>query len=470
MNARIAVAVNPHLSDTIFAKASGAGVSGVALIRISGPDAGAALVALGKRALPKPRLATLAKLYNPQTDDAIDEALVLWFPAPNSFTGEDVCELHIHGGIAVVAGVLGALGEIKNLRPAEPGEFTRRAFLNDKLDLTQVEGLADLVAAETEAQLKQALIQSEGGLGTLYDEWRSRLVRALALVEAALDFSDEELPDDITAGAIKTATEVLQKIEQHINDAHRGERLRTGVRMVILGPPNAGKSSIMNALAKRDAAIVSDIAGTTRDVVEVHLNLGGYPLLLADTAGLRGEGGEAGGTADTIELEGVRRARDWAKRADLKLCLFDGAKLPMLDKETEDLIDENTIVCINKLDALSDALPDKINGQNVLSVSVKTGDGMDELLSVLKKRVENILAVSTDAPLPTRERHRHALKECAASLKRFIGDNKNATATLTSELAAEDLRLAVRALGRITGRVDVEELLDVIFAEFCIGK
>lgn len=453
---------NPYLGDTIFAKASGAGVAGVAVVRISGPDCKTALETLSHKPLPPPRLATLSRLYHPITNNALDDALVLWFPAPHSFTGEDICELHLHGGIAVVSGVFDALSQIKKLRPAEPGEFTRRAFLNNKMDLTRVEGLADLVAAETEAQLKQALVQAEGGLGKVYDEWRSRLVRALALVEAALDFSDEELPDDITSGAVNAATEVLREIEKHLVDARRGERLRTGVRMVILGPPNAGKSSLMNALAKRDAAIVSDIAGTTRDVVEVHLNLDGYPLLLADTAGLRGADA---GTADTIELEGVRRARDWAVKADLKLCLFDGAMLPMLDRETEALIDTNTIVCINKSDALGGSVPNKIKNENVVCVSVKTNAGMDDLLAALKARVENILSVSGDAPLPTRERHRHALGECSSSLRRFIeGKNKLA------ELAAEDLRLAVRALGRITGRVDVEDLLDVIFAEFCIGK
>ena len=449
--------------DTIFAKASGGGVAGVAVVRISGPGAGAALETLSKKTLPQARLATVRRIYSPDVNDALDDALVLWFPAPASFTGDDVCELHLHGGVAVVSGVLAALAKMDGLRPAEAGEFTRRAFLNNKLDLTQVEGLADLVAAETEAQRRQALVQAEGGLGKVYDGWRERLVHVLALVEAALDFSDEELPDDITDAAIATCAKVMEEIQSHLKDGRKGERLRTGVRMAIIGAPNAGKSSMINALAMRDAAIVSDIAGTTRDVVEVHLNLGGYPLLVADTAGLRGADNN---TNDTIELEGVRRARAWAAGADLKLCMFDGSALPQLDGETAALINEDAVVCVNKSDMLGAKLPQNISDREVLSVSVKTGDGMDRLLGHIEKRLAELLEVSGDAPLPTRERHRHALAECSDALVRFINDEK----TGVDELAAEDLRLAVRALGRITGRVDVEELLDIIFSEFCIGK
>ncbi len=455
--------VKDKIIDTIFAKASGGGVAGVAVVRISGPGAGAALETLSKKTLPQARLATVRRIYSPDVNDALDDALVLWFPAPASFTGDDVCELHLHGGVAVVSGVLAALAKMDGLRPAEAGEFTRRAFLNNKLDLTQVEGLADLVAAETEAQRRQALVQAEGGLGKVYDGWRERLVHVLALVEAALDFSDEELPDDITDGAIATCAKVMEEIQSHLKDGRKGERLRTGVRMAIIGAPNAGKSSMINALAMRDAAIVSDIAGTTRDVVEVHLNLGGYPLLVADPAGLRGEGNN---TNDTIELEGVRRARAWAAGADLKLCMFDGSALPQLDGETAALINEDAVVCVNKSDMLGAKLPQNISDREVLSVSVKTGDGMDRLLGHIEKRLAELLEVSGDAPLPTRERHRHALAECSCALVRFINDEK----TGVDELAAEDLRLAVRALGRITGRVDVEELLDIIFSEFCIGK
>ncbi len=448
---------------TIFAKASGAGVAGVAVIRISGPGAGAALETLSKKTLPPLRLASIRRIYDPSLNETLDDALVLWFPAPASFTGDDVCELHLHGGIAVVSDVLGVLSKMDGLRPAEPGEFTRRAFLNNKLDLTQVEGLADLVAAETEAQRRQALVQAEGGLGKVYDGWRERLVHVLALTEAALDFSDEELPDDITQGAITTCGAVMDEIEIHLKDGRKGERLRTGVRMAILGAPNAGKSSMINALAMRDAAIVSDIAGTTRDVVEVHLNLGGYPLLVADTAGLRGIDNA---TFDAIELEGVARARAWAAGADLKLCMFDGSALPKLDEETVALINDDAVVCINKSDNLSADVPQNISSLNVFSVSVKTGDGMDALLGHIEKRLEKLLHVSGDAPLPTRERHRHALAQCVDALQRFISDKNKAI----DELAAEDLRLAVRALGHITGRVDVEELLDIIFSEFCIGK
>ena len=449
--------------DTIFAKASGAGVAGVAVVRISGPGAGVALKILSKKTLPPPRLASVRRIYDLDLDETLDDALVLWFPAPGSFTGDDVCELHLHGGVAVVSGVLATLANMDRLRPAEPGEFTRRAFLNNKLDLTQVEGLADLIAAETEAQRRQALVQAEGGLGKVYDGWHKRLVHVLALAEAALDFSDEELPDDITDGAITTCSEIMDEIKAHLKDGRKGERLRTGVRMAILGAPNAGKSSMINALALRDAAIVSDIAGTTRDVVEVHLNLGGYPLLVADTAGLRGVDNN---TNDTIELEGVRRARAWAADADLKLCMFDGSALPELDAETVALIDDGAVVCINKSDKLSADVPQNISSHNVFSVSVKNGDGMDALLDHIEKRLEKLLRISGDAPLPTRERHRHALAQCVDALQRFINDKNKSI----DELAAEDLRLALRALGRITGRVDVEDLLDIIFSEFCIGK
>lgn len=461
----IVMAASNNLTDTIFAKTTGAGVAGVAVIRISGPMAGDALVALGKKPLPTPRMATLQKIYHPKTGEPLDDALVLWFVAPASFTGEDICELHIHGGVAVIAGVMDALASIDGLRPAEPGEFTRRAFLNSKLDLTQVEGLADLISAETDAQRKQAMLQSQGSLGALYDGWAEKLTHSLALVEAALDFSDEDLPEHMAHGVFKTCAHVMGEITSHLNDARMGERLRSGIRMAILGAPNAGKSSMLNALAMRDVAIVSDIAGTTRDVVEVHLNLGGYPLLLADTAGLRGEGGDEK-THDKIEREGMTRARAWAENADLKLCLFDGNALPEIDAQTLNLIDENTVVCINKIDELSAELPKNISGQDVVGVSVKTGAGMDGLLDILESRVAKLLHVSGDAPLPTRERHRHGLSKCTQALERFVNREKENL----DELAAEDLRLGVRALGRITGRVDVEDLLDIIFSEFCIGK
>lgn len=450
----------PRGLSTIYALASGSGRAGVAVVRISGDQAGSALAALSGKPLPPPRLASLMRLRDPQSGETLDDALVLRFCAPASFTGEDVVELHLHGGIAVVEGVLGALSCLEGLRLAEAGEFTRRAFENAKLDLTQVEGLADLIEAETEAQRKQALRQAEGELGRLYDGWRDSLVRSLAHFEAELDFSDEELPEDIHA-ALLAGVRVLQgSIQRHLQDGRQGERLRGGVRLAIIGPPNAGKSSLMNALARREAAIVSDVAGTTRDIVEVHLNLAGYPLLVADTAGLRESG-------DVIEQEGVRRAKAWAEGADLKLAVFDGKALPSLDPETLALLDGDTMVAVNKADA-SASIPTEIEGHRVWALSVKTGAGLDALLAELSAKVARRCQVPTDGPAPTRARHREALMRTEAALARFLARDQADHGG--AELEAEDLRLAARELGRITGRVDVEDLLDVIFRDFCIGK
>ena len=452
------------MSDTIYALASGQGRAGVALVRISGPHAEAALSALTSGANMTPRVAKLVRLVHPHSGETLDDALVLWFAAPASFTGEDVAELHIHGGPAVIDGVLGALSGIDGLRLAEPGEFTRRAFSNGKLDLTQVEGLADLIEAETEAQRRQALRQSEGELGRLYDGWRERLVRALAHFEAELDFSDEELPEHLHAEVLIQVRDLHGQVKAHLADGRRGERLRDGIRLAIVGPPNAGKSSLMNVLARREAAIVSPQAGTTRDVVEVHLNLAGYPLLVADTAGLRTSG-------DAIEAEGVRRAKAWAEDADLKLALFDGEGLPHFDAETQGLLDAQTIVAVNKLDTLDAALhdiPETIDGFPVLALSVKSGAGLDDLLDQLTVRVAERCHAASEGPAPTRARHRESLQRTEQALARFLARDNVSQAG--AELEAEDLRLAARELGRITGRVDVEDLLDVIFRDFCIGK
>ncbi|MCR4378381.1 MAG: tRNA uridine-5-carboxymethylaminomethyl(34) synthesis GTPase MnmE [Rhodospirillales bacterium] len=458
------VAPSTLYAPTIYALASGAGRAGVAVVRISGVAAGGALQRLTGKVLPPPRLATLSRLRDPQSLETLDDALVLWFPGPASFTGEDVAEVHLHGGIAVVDGVLASLSVIDGLRLAEAGEFTRRAFENGKLDLTQVEGLADLIEAETEAQRKQALRQAEGELGRLYDGWREGLIRALAHFEAELDFSDEELPADLHLAVIDKVRALHRSIQAHLQDGRQGERLRGGVRLAIIGPPNAGKSSLMNALARREAAIVSDIAGTTRDVIEVHLNLAGYPLLVADTAGLRESG-------DQIEQEGVRRAKAWAEGADLKLAVFDALSLPDLDPETLDLLDGQTLVAVNKADAASNipaAIPAIIEGHAVWPLSVKTGAGLEALLAELAARVAVHCQSPSDGPAPTRARHREALVRTEAALARFLA--RDNTQHLGAELEAEDLRLAARELGRITGRVDVEDLLDVIFRDFCIGK
>jgi tRNA modification GTPase len=439
--------------DTIFALSSAAGRAGLAVIRISGPGAGAALERLTGAVLPDPRHAARAVLRNPESDETLDDGIVLWFPAPYSYTGEDVAELHIHGGVAVVAAVLDSLAAQPGLRLAEPGEFTRRAFLAGKIDLTAAEGLIDLIDAETAAQRRQALRQADGELGRLYDGWRTRLLALLAHFEAAIDFVDEPIPDSLEREVRRGILSVEDELTQHLDDNRRGERLREGVYIAILGAPNVGKSSLLNLLSRRDAAIVSSTAGTTRDVVEVRLDLQGYPVTLADTAGLR-DGGDA------IEAEGVRRARDRAAQADLKLVLFDLTASP--DAASRALIDSDTIVLFNKSDLNDGDMPATGGGAARYAVSVKTGAGIDPFLSALTEAVRERMGPS-DTPAITRTRHRSALRDCRDALAR-------AASASQSELAAEDLRLAVRALGRITGAVDVEDLLDVIFRDFCIGK
>lgn len=439
---------------TIFAPATAPGRAGIAVVRVSGPGTGAAIVALSGD-LPPPRLASLRRLRHPACGGLLDHGLVLWFPAPASFTGEDVAELHLHGGRAATMAVVDALASLPGLRPAEAGEFTRRAFDNGKLDLTAVEGLADLVAAETEAQRRQALRQLDGELGRLYDGWREVLVRALAEVEAAIDFPEEGLPADLVSQVRRNIDHVYTSITQHLDDERRGERLREGVFVTIVGAPNVGKSSLLNRLARRDAAIVSRTAGTTRDVIEVQMDITGYPATLADTAGLR----EAG---DEVESEGVRRALARAAAADLKIAVFDATRWPGLDPRTVAVIDDDTLVAVNKIDLR--ALPHDllVAGRPAWPICCETGAGLEDFVAALGAEVAERLRPG-NAPALTRARHRTALADCAAALGSFLEATE-------PEFAAEDLRLATRALGRITGRVDVEDILDAIFAEFCIGK
>lgn len=435
------------MSETIFALASGRGRAGVAVLRLSGPLAGPALDTLAGRR-PAPRAATLAALRAPgsgaRAGEVIDRALLLWFPGPASFTGEDVAELHVHGGRAIVnrlTQVLTSLG----LRPAGPGEFTRRAFEAGKLDLSQAEAIADLVDAETEAQRRQALRQLDGAMGRLYEDWRDRLKVLLARLEALIDFPDEGLDDTIEGEVLAGAARLRDEIARHLADGHRGERLRDGFEIAITGAPNVGKSSLLNRLSASEVAIVSDIPGTTRDVIEVALDLGGYRVLLIDTAGLRE-------TDDPIEREGVRRARARAENADLRLrVIVPGESAPADDAERE------SILVLNKCDlgpGPAQALP----------VSALSGVGIEALLAEIGRRVAERLDAA-EAPAITRTRHRLAVEEAVANLDRALTPG-----VLPAELRAEDLRLALRALGRVVGAVDVEDLLDVIFFEFCIGK
>ncbi len=444
-------------AGTIYALASGRGQAGIAVIRISGPGAGGALAALAQK-MPLPRCATRVSLIDPTDGGLLDDSLALWFPGPASFTGEDVVEFHLHGGIAVVAGVIEALASIDGLRPAEAGEFTRRAFENGKMDLTGAEAVADLVAAETAAQRSQALRQMRGALAALYEDWRARLLKAQAHMEAAIDFSEDELPGNLVTEVRRLVSDMAAELERHLADGGRGERLRDGLELAIVGPPNVGKSSLFNTLAGRDAAIVSPVAGTTRDVIEVHLDIGGFPVLIADTAGLRD-------SADAIEAEGVSRAEARGRSADLRLVVFSAETWPDAGPAELALIDENSIVVINKSD-LGMPKPALVAGRPGVVISVKTGDGIGQLLSALEVWVERRFG-HDEAPPLTRARHREALEGCRDRLREFtaIGDIAG-----QAEIGAEHLRMAGRALGRITGKVDVEDLLDLIFRDFCIGK
>ncbi len=442
--------------DTIFALSSAAGRAGVAALRISGAKAGDALTALSGSRL-EPRVATLRKLVDPQTGTLIDQGLVLWFPGPASFTGEDLAEFHVHGGRAVVAALIAALGRLDGCRMAEPGEFAMRAFENGKIDLAQAEGLADLIDAETEAQRVQAVQQAGGALSRLTEHWRARLIEAMGLVEAAIDFSDES---DVAEGAVGQAEarvdELYKEISHHLDDGHGGEILRDGLQVVLAGAPNVGKSSLLNTLARRDVAIVSSEAGTTRDVIEVHLDLEGLPVVISDTAGLREASGE-------VEREGVKRTRARVQDADLVIWVQDGSAKGASEDAPEVGPDGELMVIANKCDL--DAREDTAEAPrpDVLRVSAKTGEGVGELIKGVAEVARRKTGAGEDAVI-TRARHRQHLTACCGHLEGFLKRSSDV------ELRAEDLRLAADALGRISGKVDPEDVLDEVFGRFCIGK
>ena len=435
--------------DTIFALASAPGRAGVALVRVSGPAARDCIKCLTNKDIPKAREAVW-RPFRARGGDEIDRGLLLWFEGPASMTGEDVAEFHLHGGRAILEALSAELIAVPAVRPAEPGEFTRRAVENGKLDLTQAEAIADLVDAETEAQRRQALRQYDGALSALYEGWRAELLKALAWAEAAIDFSDEELPDDLIAKTRQSIKAICGAVKLHLDDARRGELVREGLFVAVVGPPNSGKSSLVNALAGRDVAIVSATAGTTRDVIEVRLNLGGYAVILADTAGLRSARG-------AIEAEGVKRALARAEAADLILLLLDGSTGRTPGNLPENMVNKPYLTVWNKAD-----LPWPAPREG-LRLSLKTSQGLEAVIAAVTEAARTRLETPVEAPPITRARHRQALQEVVAALER-------ATLASEAELYAEDLRLAVRALGRITGRVDVEDLLDAIFRDFCIGK
>ena len=513
--------MNEPARDTIFALSSGRPPAAIAVIRVAGPRARAALEALGVK-VPEPRRVGLARFRDPASGEIIDEGLVLFFEGAKSEIGEDTAELQPHGGRAIIAAMLAALGRIEGLRPAEAGEFTRRAFENGKMDLTAVEGLADLVMAETEGQRRQAYRQMRGALGKQADAWRERLIQALALVEARIDFSDEgDVPEDLLAPALAIAGALEAEITGALADGQRGERLRDGLVVAIAGPPNAGKSTLLNRIARRDAAIVSPYAGTTRDVIEVHLDLGGMPVTLLDTAGIRD-------TDNPVEMEGVRRARQRAAAADLVLWVVDASAPDALPGEAETWLQRplahsldsgaaqaagiamqaadrksesaaQSWLVVNKCDLNQEVIEglraggsavrneakgrfNEITGmvnkqltsknesvthnsESVFSISALSGDGVPPLLGALERFAADALA-GADAALVTRARHRRALEETLAALRRAL----TRPVAEREDLLAEELHGAARALGRLTGRVDVEDILDVIFRDFCIGK
>ena len=427
--------------DTIFALASGSARAAIAVMRISGPAAGSAIAALCCGAVPVPRHASLRRLRDP-AGDSLDQAVVLWFPGPGTYTGEDCAELHLHGGRAVIDGVADVL-VAAGLRPAEPGEFTRRAFLNGRMDLVEAEAVHDLIAAETEAQRRQALRQMEGALGAIYQDWADRLRGILAYQEALIDFPDEDLPPEVEEQLLATLRAVRTEIRDHLDDAGRGEKLREGLFFAITGAPNVGKSTLINALAERDVAIVSATPGTTRDALETRVVLGGVPVTLVDTAGLRE-------TTDSIEAEGVRRALARAEDADLVMTVVEAGT------EVVPVGSERHILVANKAD-LGLAGPD-----GAVRISAKTGEGMADLRNCLASAARR-MTESRGAPPLTRARHRAALLAAAGHLE-------DADGAELPELRGEDLRLAMRELGRIAGHVGVEDILDTVFSRFCIGK
>jgi tRNA modification GTPase len=439
--------------DTIYALSSGRLPAAIAVVRISGARARAGLEALMKK-IPQPRRATHAVVRDPTSGEIIDDALALWFPEPASETGEDVAEIHLHGGRAVVAAAFQILGNIEGFRPARAGEFTRRALANGKLDLAAVEGLGDLIAAETEAQRRQALAQFRGALSTRVERWREQLISALAMLEASIDFVDEDdVPKDLLGPVTVLARALVHEIKDALVDAERGERLREGFVVALAGPPNVGKSTLLNRLARREVAIVTDIPGTTRDPIEVALDLAGVPVVLVDTAGVRE-------TRDPIEAEGVRRALARAESADLVLWLVEAND----SGPTSPPVAQKTIIVRTKSDLIDSVTQRRLRNAGSLLVSAKTDSGMDQLLNVL---TDEALSLSGGEPaLVTHARQRHALTEAVARLEAVAV----VAAPGQEELMAEELRLAARALGRVTGRVDVEDVLDQVFRNFCIGK
>jgi tRNA modification GTPase len=442
---------------TIYALSTGPGISGIAIIRVSGEDTQKVIQLLTNAAVPGPRVATLRKINKINTSELIDEGIILWFPGPESYTGEDMAEFHIHGSKAVVDALHASISEIENCRLAEPGEFTKLAFQNGKINLLKAECIADLISAETEIQRQQAIKIMNGKSADKFNSLREKLLKILSHVEAKIDFPDEDLPEDILKNIKKISNEVILNIKKILDDQKVGERIREGFKIAIIGPTNAGKSSLLNHLSNRDAAIISEIAGTTRDVIETHLNIDGYPVVVSDTAGIRDSKNE-------IEKKGIKLALKKAEDADLKLIVID-AKSIDFKGVLKELMDENAILVINKSDLLKEDLSSEIKNFEHVLISVKNNLNLEDLILKIKNKLKNKFIPSEDI-LITRERHRQHLEQSLNYLKNF--NEKNEAEDF--DKAAEDLRLATRHLGMIVGKVDVEEILGSIFNDFCIGK
>ena len=442
---------------TIYALSSGSGISGIAVIRVSGKKTADVIKQITGEGLPIPRMATLKKFNKNGSKELIDEGVIIWFPAPNSYTGEDLAEFHVHGSRAVINAMHETISKMKNCRLAEPGEFTKRAFQNGRLNLLKAESIADLISAETEIQRKQALKVMSGTSSAKFNSWRENILKILSHVEAKIDFPDEDLPKNIIKEIQKTSNNVLQEIKKTLDDQKVGERIREGFKIAIVGPPNSGKSSLLNYLSKRDVAIVSEIAGTTRDVIETHLNLDGYPVIVSDTAGIRNSKNE-------IEKKGIKIALKRAEDADLRLVIISAKNIDFTSV-LKGLLTKNAILVVNKSDLIKRKLNKKFKKYEHVLISVKKDLNLNKLITKIKSKLKNKFIATKDI-LITRERHRQSLINCVKHLEKF----QKKKSVQDFDKAAEDLRLATRHLGMIVGKVDVEELLGSIFNDFCIGK
>ena len=442
---------------TIYALSTGPGISGVAIIRVSGPETKIVISKLTNGIFPEPRVATLKKINKIKTNELIDEGLILWFPAPQSYTGEDMAEFHVHGSRSVVEALHSSIAQVENCRLAEPGEFTKIAFQNDKINLLQAESIADLISSETEIQRQQAIKIMTGQNSSKFISWRERLLKILSNVEAKIDFPDEDLPDDVLNDIKINSDKIKFEIQKTLNDQKVGERIREGFKIAIIGPTNAGKSSLLNYLSRREVAIVSEIAGTTRDVIETHLNIDGLPVVVSDTAGIRD-------SKDEIEKKGIRLALKRAEDADLNIVVIE-PKSTHFACFLKDLVTKKSIIVINKSDLGIDDIVYEFKKINPIYISLKEEKNLDNLIFAIKEKLKNQFIKSEDI-LITRERHRQHLEQCVLHLDNFKQKNK----AEDIDKAAEDLRLATRHLGMIVGKVDVEEILESIFNDFCIGK